>query len=73
MSTSKGELLSSILYPEKMLFKYDEELPIVVLLLLAYAFVCFIISIVFQVGMLPPVSLKHGLKMLSKLFGAIFQ
>ncbi|KAH9540758.1 hypothetical protein CY35_14G023000 [Sphagnum magellanicum] len=48
MSTSKGKLLSSILYPEKMLFKYDEELPIVVMLLLAYAFVCFIISIVFQ-------------------------
>jgi len=49
MATSKGELLASILYPEKMLFKYDEELPIVVLLLLTYGIVCFAISIVFQV------------------------
>jgi len=49
MATSKGELLASILYPHKMLFKYDEELPIVVLLLLVYGIVCFAISIVFQV------------------------
>lgn len=49
MATFKGELLSSILYPEKMLFKYDEELPVVVLLLLTYGIVCFIISIIFQV------------------------
>ncbi|KAG0585432.1 hypothetical protein KC19_2G011200 [Ceratodon purpureus] len=48
MATSKGELLASILYPEKMLFKYDEELPIVVLMLLAYGIICFIISIFFQ-------------------------
>ncbi|MCO5602074.1 hypothetical protein L7F22_056201 [Adiantum nelumboides] len=48
MSTSKGKLLSAILYPEQMLFKYDEELPVVVILLLLYAFVCFIIAIVFM-------------------------
>eukprot|EP00249_Psilotum_nudum_P025155 c29394_g1_i2 orf=541-4356(-) len=48
VATSKGELLSAILYPEKLLFKYDEELPIVVTLLLLYAIVCFTISIIFQ-------------------------
>nr|PNR41660.1 hypothetical protein PHYPA_019065 [Physcomitrium patens] len=48
MATSKGKLLASILYPEKMLFKYDEELPVVVLLLLAYGIICFVISIFFQ-------------------------
>ncbi|KAI5068179.1 hypothetical protein GOP47_0016524 [Adiantum capillus-veneris] len=48
MSTSKGNLLSAILYPEQMLFKYDEELPVVVILLLLYAFVCFIIAIIFM-------------------------
>lgn len=32
-----------------MVFKYDEELPIVVGLLLIYAAVCFALSIVFQV------------------------
>jgi hypothetical protein len=50
MATSKGELLAGILYPEKMLFKYDEELPVVVLLLLTYGIICFVISLVFQVS-----------------------
>ncbi|KAJ7563257.1 hypothetical protein O6H91_03G103100 [Diphasiastrum complanatum] len=50
MATSKGELLSSILYPQKMLFKYDEELPIVVVLLIMYGLVCFAISLQFQVS-----------------------
>lgn len=49
MSTSKGKLLAAILYPEQMLFKYDEELPVVVILLLLYAIVCFIISVIFMV------------------------
>ncbi|KAJ7537387.1 hypothetical protein O6H91_11G004100 [Diphasiastrum complanatum] len=48
MATSKGELLSGILYPQILVFKYDEELPVVVLFLIAYAIVCFIISIIFQ-------------------------
>ncbi|CAM6091151.1 unnamed protein product [Calypogeia fissa] len=48
MATSKGNLLSSILYPDRMVFKYDEELPIVVLALLCYACVCFMISLLFQ-------------------------
>lgn len=49
MSTSKGRLLSMILFPEQMVFKYDEELPIVVGLLLCYAAVCFAMSLIFQV------------------------
>jgi predicted P-type ATPase len=48
MDTSKGKLLSTILFPEQMIFKYDEELPIVVLMLLCYAAVCFALSLVFQ-------------------------
>lgn len=48
MSTSKGRLLSMILFPEQMVFKYDEELPIVVGLLLCYAAVCFAMSLIFQ-------------------------
>lgn len=38
-----------ILFPEQMVFKYDEELPIVVGLLLCYAAVCFAVSLIFQV------------------------
>ncbi|EFJ32188.1 hypothetical protein SELMODRAFT_439526 [Selaginella moellendorffii] len=48
MNTSKGQILSSILYPQKMIFKYDEELPIVAFFLVLYGIVCFAISIVFQ-------------------------
>lgn len=50
MSTSKGRLLSTILFPEQMVFKYDEELPIAVGLLLSYAVVCFGLSLLFQVS-----------------------
>lgn len=50
MNTSKGKLLSAILFPEQMVFKYDEELPIVMLLLLSYAAVCFALSLFFQVS-----------------------
>jgi magnesium-transporting ATPase (P-type) len=53
MDTSKGKLLSTILFPEQMIFKYDEELPIVVLMLLCYAAVCFALSLVFQVRLQP--------------------
>ena len=37
IATGKGELIASILYPAPMLFKYDEELPVVVILLVLYA------------------------------------
>lgn len=43
----KGKLLVSILYLEKMFFKYDEELLVVVLLLLVYGIICFVIFIFF--------------------------
>ena len=48
MDTSKGEILASILYPQQMIFKYDEELIAVSLLLLCYSFFCFGLSIYLQ-------------------------
>jgi len=48
IATGKGELISQILYPVPMRFKYDEELPLVVCMLLVYAFACFILSLIFQ-------------------------
>ena len=48
MDTSKGDLLSVILFPASMIFKYDEELTVVITMLLLYASVCFVLSIVFQ-------------------------
>lgn len=48
INTFKGELVSTILYPQEMVFKYDEELPVVVAILLLYALICFILSIQFQ-------------------------
>ena len=33
-----------------MIFKYDEELPIVVTLLVTYALCCAVLALVFQVG-----------------------
>ena len=50
MATSKGELMSSILFPQVMVFKYDEELPIVVALMLTYALVCAMICVGFQLS-----------------------
>ena len=50
MATSKGELMSSILFPQAMVFKYDEELPIVVALMLTYALVCAMICVGFQLS-----------------------
>ena len=49
MSTSKGDLLSEILYPQAMVFKYDEELIVVLLMIFTYAGVCAILSIIIQV------------------------
>ena len=43
-----GELISSILYPPVMTFKYDEELPILMLLLVLYAVVVFVVAVVFM-------------------------
>jgi cation-transporting ATPase 13A2 len=34
--TSKGKLVTHILYPHEMIFKYDEELPIAIGILLLY-------------------------------------
>eukprot|EP00884_Botryococcus_braunii_P008422 jgi/Botrbrau1/17581/Bobra.0166s0023.1 len=48
MATSKGDLLAAILFPKVMLFKYDEELPVVVALLILYAIACAVLAIVFQ-------------------------
>lgn len=48
MATSKGDLLAAILFPKAMLFKYDEELPVVLVLLILYAAMCAVLAIVFQ-------------------------
>lgn len=48
MDTTKGDLLSVILFPARMVFKYDEELAVVILLLLAYSALCFGLAIDFQ-------------------------
>eukprot|EP00658_Telonema_sp_P-2_P012704 TRINITY_DN14834_c0_g1_i2.p1 TRINITY_DN14834_c0_g1~~TRINITY_DN14834_c0_g1_i2.p1 ORF type:complete len:1308 (+),score=380.72 TRINITY_DN14834_c0_g1_i2:208-4131(+) len=48
INANKGQLISTILHPTPMTFKYDEELPLVVSMLLVYAAVCFILSIYFQ-------------------------
>ncbi len=48
MDTSKGDLLAVILFPSAMVFKYDEEMPVVITLLLLYSVACFILSIDFQ-------------------------
>lgn len=42
--------MSSILFPQVMVFKYDEELPIVVALMLTYALVCAMICVGFQLS-----------------------
>ena len=48
ISTSKGNLVSCILFPQRMRFKYDEELPVVIALLGVYATVAFAIALHFQ-------------------------
>ena len=47
-ATSKGQLISSILYPETVLFRYEEELEAVICLLLLYGFVAFGMSMYLQ-------------------------
>lgn len=49
IQTGKGQLISHILYPQKILFRYDEELPLVALVLITYACICFPLSVGFQI------------------------
>lgn len=46
--TSKGQLVASILFPEKVIFRYEEELSVVIFFLLIYGIVLFILSIYLQ-------------------------
>lgn len=46
--TSKGQLISTILYPEVLKFRYEEELEAVIVMLLAYGIVAFIVSLILQ-------------------------
>ena len=48
MTTSRGQLMSTILFPAPMVFKYDEELPIVIALMILYAIPCAVCTIAFQ-------------------------
>ena len=48
MATSRGQLMSSIIFPAPMVFKYDEELPIVIGLMVLYAIPCAVCTIAFQ-------------------------
>ena len=48
MDTTKGDLLAAILFPARMVFKYDEELAVVIIILLAYSVLCFVLAILFQ-------------------------
>ena len=52
IQTGKGQLISHILYPQKILFKYDEELPVVAGILIIFALIIFPIAIWFQVRLL---------------------
>ena len=45
IGTSKGDILSAILYPTQQTFRYDEELPAVVIFLAAYAAFAFALSV----------------------------
>ena len=49
IQTGKGQLISHILYPQRILFKYDEELPIVAGVLIIFALIVFPVAIWFQV------------------------
>jgi cation-transporting ATPase 13A3/4/5 len=50
VSTSKGQLVSSILHPEKIRFKFEDELEAVVLLLSGLALISFVIGVAFVVS-----------------------
>ena len=45
IDTGKGELIASILYPQPIMYKYDEELPVVVGLLISFALACFVAAV----------------------------
>ena len=45
--TNKGQLISEILYPIPMMFKYDEEFPLYFFVLFCYAMLCFWLSVYF--------------------------
>lgn len=40
--------MSTIIFPAPMVFKYDEELPIVIALMILFAIPCAVLTIVFQ-------------------------
>ena len=46
-ATSKGELVSAILFPDEVKFRYEEELEVVICLLLCYGIVAFILVVIF--------------------------
>ncbi|KAK3281417.1 hypothetical protein CYMTET_10791 [Cymbomonas tetramitiformis] len=48
ISTNKGAMISGILYQHLMVFKYDEELPVALILLGVYAAICFALALHFQ-------------------------
>uniref|UniRef100_A0A0G4HJG7 P-type ATPase A domain-containing protein n=1 Tax=Chromera velia CCMP2878 TaxID=1169474 RepID=A0A0G4HJG7_9ALVE len=50
MQSSKGQLLATMLFPERLRFKYDRELPLVFILLLLYGAVNFALAIWFQLS-----------------------
>ena len=51
--TFKGELISHILFPNEMVFQYDEELRVVFMLLVVYALFLFAISVWLQIKIAP--------------------
>lgn len=46
--TTKGQLIATILYPEKFIFKYEEELEVTICFLLLYGLVAFPLSLILQ-------------------------
>lgn len=49
-NTSKGDLLTAVLYPKNMMFKYDEETGMAYFFLYCWAFLSFVLTIVFVAG-----------------------
>jgi cation-transporting ATPase 13A3/4/5 len=47
INTSKGDILAAILFPTRMTFRYDEELPAAVFLLFLYSIFAFVLSVYF--------------------------
>ena len=72
IGTGKGELVASILHPVRLVFKYDEELPVVVAILIGYGALCFSIAIFLMdeyssATYTFPVMLSYGLFTLSQI------